>query len=239
MLTVIENDEPKWNIDFLINNPKFITSNIYQTHKNNVYIFRSYKGYQNSMLSFAQNYKRIRFTAHNGCCYFCEENLGIIKYVKYNDECHLCDICNDIIVYIKNNMNKITPNLYKLSCTSNSYIIYDAIYYKSIKVNKYIMYDKLIKPIDKFNYITLSFCQIDNSFCCMCHNNQYYIYDEYDFLNHDNNQHNYKVSDICIECLQYALKICVDTNYPKYMLVNQFDLNDVRSLIKQDYILCL
>lgn len=240
MLTNV-GDELKWNINFLVNNPNFQTKQFYQAYKNNVFIFRSYKHYKNGLLFFMkQNY------IQNGgifetYCYFCETYVPLATiFTKDNDKCYLCDECIAIYKQLKMNTIRITDNLFQINGDVNSSLKYDAICYTNSYTknghNRHIIYDKLIIPNYKYNYFSLLSCIMSNDFCDLCHNNKFNIYGEYDFFNNDNNQYNYDIKDICIDCLKYALQLFIDNNYEKYMLIQQFDLNDVRSLIIHKYL---
>jgi hypothetical protein len=168
-----------------------------------------------------------------GYCYFCElwsyEMYIIHDPIFHKNIKFLCNKCVTRWDSVKNSVENITDKLFKIDIKNNSNLKYDAIFHLNEK--EYVIYSRLIIPREKYEYFKLVKYNIRNIYCDLCCDYTSSIYDLYD-------HRDYKIFLICKSCINHALKIFVNNNYKKYLLINTLgELNDTRSLIVKDLIM--
>jgi hypothetical protein len=236
----IDNNELKWNVDYLCNNPNFQPTNkIYKNFDNHVIIFitekESHNYHNNCMVYYASKgftlknniIQRVLF---NQQCYFCGGCLTEMnKIYKKGDEYCLCSGCVTQWNMVKDNVKTTkTNNLFEITIKSGSTKIYDAIFH--LDIHTYIIYSRLIVPIEKYEYFKLLSTWELSDQCDICCDYEFDIYEAYDY-------YGYGFNLICQQCLNHAFKTFVENNYVKYMLINSLnELNDTRSLIIKELI---
>jgi hypothetical protein len=236
----VDNNELKWNIDHLINNPILeLNDKSYQIHNNNVTIFHTDKlhsGYKQYMYHFIACDYTLDDNIRRGFCYYCEFGTdNAYKLYKDTVKFNICNTCANKWNLRKNDVQKITNGLYKINDNNCNFDIkYDAISYYN-EEESYIIYIRLVIPLKNFNYLSLQHCKIvERTDCDICGNDdECYIYCDCDYDDYTPDP----INTICERCLNYAFQIFVNNNL-KYMLVNTLDeLLDTKSLIIKDFIM--
>lgn len=238
MLTV--NDQKMdWSVDFLINNPNFEFKHInYNTYKDTVVMFstESWDNYAFRVMLYyiikGRNLIETNYTTtstHKHCIFYTRWCSGSLY--EYTNKQYICTQCVHIWNEEKNNMKKLNDNLFEFK---------DDICY--VHDNIFIQYKKDVRSIDCFDYFTLLQWHEPYTQHCDLHERFFKnkegtkIIKNATKLNNEDYFNTFFIFEVCSGCLNYSLKLCVDINYKKYMLIWQFDLNDVRELINNDFI---
>jgi len=226
----------EWNQIFISNNVDFIlTEPIYKVLDDNVFIFNNErfiinpKGCKQNMYKFIIDGFIGEYNNDSGFCYFCEfiflqSTGGKIK--SNNEEHHLCDNCMNLWHESINMINK-TNNLYIVNDTRTNRITVNVVDNRNF--NSITIYYRIIIPLDRFCYKTVSKFVIDDGNCKLCYSNLNYE-DEYYF---NSKPEKY----ICNNCLNYSKQIVINDNYYKYLIIiNSDTLDDSVSVIMNYFI---
>jgi hypothetical protein len=166
-----------------------------------------------------------------GVCYFCEfiffkETGGIIKseYVEHG----LCSNCVNLWNISINMIQKI-DDFFIVDDFRNNRITVNIIDTRNTDI--ITIYYRIIIPINRFCYKTVSKFIIDDDQCNLC----------YSCLNYEDNDQCFKFEKyICSNCIDYSKKLLADHNYYKYMIMINTDiLCEITSIIINYFVLSL
>ena len=212
----------EWDQDMISNN--IISGSeeiIYKRLNDNIFIFYKWtilKGYKQNIYQFiTEKWILDEDVNDGGVCYFCEFIFNDFTggKIKFHHEDHgLCDDCVNLWNTSINMVKKL-----------NEIFIVDDIRTNRITVNvidnrnidAVSIYHRIIIPINKFSYKTISKFIIDDDCCNLC----------YPDLSYEDNDicFDYEAY-ICSKCLDYSKQLIID-DYPKYMIFYSLILDGI------------
>jgi len=223
----------QWNQDFILDKSDYISKKmIYKRLNNNVFIFSKetfHKGYKQNIYKFITDKFILENDVNGGVCYFCEFMFfksGIIK--SEYEEHGLCSDCVNLWNISINMIQKI-DNLFIVNDFRNNRITVNII--DTRNTDTITIYYRIIVPINRFCYKTVSKFIIDDDQCNLC----------YSCLNYEDNDQCFEFEKyICSKCLDYSKILLVDNNYYKYLImVNTDILCEIISIIMNYFVLSL
>lgn len=242
MFNIID-DDLKWNIRFLEDNPNFLLeTNKYIIKDDKIIILNCLNITEKCMISMYQCATKNNELLYNDfedekICDYCDIRDSNC-YIYYNDmKLYMCNYCLEQYLYIETNIVKITDNIFSIRNHSDINMKFDYLnifskmdhldtntdikfdYINIIDDYNCIIYTRSIFTINDFSYKTLSKYQIDYDICHRCnYGGIRNLYDHY--IKSSNDTDSEDSDDSYYENQNYICQQCL--NYSLQYVINRY-----------------